>query len=158
MLAVQQAAAFERGYAGFSVNPGSFLNTPATTPPPGLYGSLVFNQTGLTLKGPGAPLTLGNPTHVDVSAPVQILTYVPGWTLFGGVYSAGFAQQENYNAQSAPQNIVRAGIHNSSITPLILSWRLGERNLFVKTAVTVVVPDGTPRWRYGAGKRPAFPS
>ena len=145
------AFAYERGYGGFSINPGSFLNLPATTPPPGLYGSLVFNQTGLDIVGPSAFSTNGQPTHVDVSAPVEILTIVPGFNFLGGVYSAGFAQQENYNAQSAPQNIIRSGIHNSSITPISLGYKLGDTGVYAKVYTAVVFPDGTQDGPTGLG-------
>ena len=54
VAAATPSAAFERGYAGFSVNPGVFLNTPATTPPPGAYGSICKQRDRLEHSGPRA--------------------------------------------------------------------------------------------------------
>ncbi len=144
------ASAYESGYGGFAFNTGSFLNAPATTPPPGLYGSFIYNQVGLTIRGPGAPYVNGNPTNLQVAAPVELVAYVPGFTLLGGVYSFSFAQQENVNATSAPANIARQGVHNSAITPLILGYKLSE-GLYAKINLSVVVPDGTKDGVNGLG-------
>ena len=147
------ASAYESGYGGFAVNTGSFLNSPATTPPPGLYGSLIYNQVSLTIRGPGAPYVngfAGNPTDLYVAAPVEILAYVPGFTLLGGVYSFSFAQQENVNATNAPANLAREGFHNTVFTPLILGYKLSE-GLYAKINLAVVVPDGTKDGLNGLG-------
>ncbi len=147
------ASAYESGYGGFAFDTGAFLNAPATTPPPGLYGSLIYNQVSLTIRGPGAPYVngyAGNPTDLYIAAPVEIISYVPGFTLLGGVYSFTFAQQENVNAANTPANFAREGFHNSAITPISLGYKLSE-GLYAKINLTAVVPDGTQDGFNGLG-------
>ena len=147
VAAATPSAAFERGYAGFSVNPGVFLNTPATTPPPGAYGSIVSNVTALSIQGPGAAGSAANgnqPTRQFVSAPIEVLTYVPGFKLLGGDYSFTFAQQENVNTQvtGGTPAFGRNGFHNSALSQA-LGYKLGDTGFYAKFSLAVVIPDGT---------------
>ena len=144
------AAAYEFGYGGISIGSGAFLNAPATSPPPGLYGSLIFNQGGFTFRGPGTPFINGRPTQFNISDPILLLTYFPGFNILGGVYSFTVAQQESFVALSAPINANRSGLHNSNITPISLGYRLAE-GLFTKINLSFVVPDGTRTGATGLG-------
>ncbi len=135
--------AYETGYPGFLLGPGSFVNSPATTPPPGLYGSIISDFAGQTLRGPGAPIVNGNPVPANVLAGLEFLSYVPGFKIGGGDYSITLGQQESYVNIGAPVNKVSSGVHNTNITNS-LGFRVTD-NLFAKIHLSVFIPDGTIR-------------
>ncbi len=146
--ATSPAAAFERGYPGFSQTPSALQNLPATTAPPGLYGTIVSNITILSIQGPGAttgtPANGEQPSRQFVAAPVEALTYVPGFNILGGVFSVNAAQQETVNTQTAPPATVfgRFGFHNTFLTGF-LGYKLGDSGFYMKPSFGVVIPNGT---------------
>ena len=138
----QEAAfAYEAGYSGFLQGPGSYINVPATTPPPGLYGSIISDFSGNTLVGPGAPVVNGLGTNANVLAPLEFLQYVPGFKILGGAYSITVGQQESFVSIGSPVNKASSGIHNSSITNS-LGYAVTP-DLFAKINLGVFIPDGT---------------
>ena len=137
------ALAYEFGYPGASLPAGVDIQNVAATPPPGLYGfSEVY--TGQTNEaGPGAPKVNGQPTGVHVAGFAAGLVYSAKWTLFGAQYSARFVQPFSMVDAGAPLNAQKSGVRNTYISPLELSWKLGNTGFFVKAALGATVPDGT---------------
>lgn len=135
------AYAYETGYPGYLLGPGSFINVPATTPPPGLYGSILSDFAGQQLTGPGAPIVNGLPVSANVLAGLEFLTYVPGFKILGGAYSLTVGQQESFVNIASPVNKVSSGVHNTSITNS-LGYKVTP-DLFAKINLTVFIPDGT---------------
>lgn len=140
-LVVVPAHAYEPGYPGWSMPPGASLGATAVpAPAPGLYsGEQLYIQQSKT-TGPGASK---QSTSIDVNTFVASLMWSPGWTVLGARYEAFVVQPFTMNAAGAPLNTSHSGVHNTVISPLQLSWRLGDTGVYVKTGLAVVVPDGT---------------
>ena len=147
------ANAYEAGSPGWQVKPGAFIGSSAGVPPPGIY---MFNQVftyQTNLTGPGTT-TLGLGTHNGVAAAVdaQGFLFVPGWTFLGATYDAVIVQPFIMTSISGPLDVFppagavvsnQAGIHNTYIVPVELSWKLGTSGFAVKTGLGIGVPDGT---------------
>ena len=140
-LGTGPVSAFEQGYPGFVQPSGVFLNTVASDPPPGLYGSVTGYDIDARLGGPGAPHVGGVPTKVQVAAIVPAVLYVPGVTVFGGDFSGFVAQPLAHTALSNPVNQDASGLHNTLIFPAQLSYKFD--NLYVKPSFGLAVPTGT---------------
>ncbi|MGJ5177555.1 SphA family protein [Bradyrhizobium oligotrophicum] len=147
-VALTNANAFELGSTGRLQPPGLVLGNAATAPPPGLY---MFNQAFTyqsNAVGPGADfikrnLNGGKGTSASADAAATGLLWVPGWTFLGGTYDAVIAQPFIRADFSSPFNFSDAGMHNTFIAPVELSWKLGDSGFFVKSGLGVWAPTGT---------------
>jgi hypothetical protein len=151
MAASWQAQAFESGYPGWAQQPGITLGGgTAAMPPPGIY---MFDQLftyQAKLVGPGtAPFPNTIPSHGTLLTNGFI--FVPGWTFLGATYDALIVQPWEKADVGAPVNISPSGIHNTLIVPGELSWKLGDSGFFIKTGLSVWVPDGTISGANGLG-------
>ena len=94
VFALSPANAYESGYAGYALKPGSFIGSSAGVPPPGIY---MFDQIftyQANAVGPGVNNVLGGNTHVGAQAAydAQGFLFVPGWTFLGATYDAVIVQ------------------------------------------------------------------
>jgi hypothetical protein len=137
-FAISPAEAFEAGPA--MTKPGSFIGASAGMPPPGVYMfNQVFAYTG-NFVGPNAPASFGRNVYVDV----QGFIFVPGWTFLGATYDALIVQPFVAVAISDPAPTNIAGIFNTYIVPVELSWtKIGGTGFAVKTGLGVYVPTGS---------------
>jgi hypothetical protein len=158
MFAASPAFAYEAGFPGSLSPPGVFIGASAGVPPPGIYMfDQVFTQQ-FNLTGPGTTTSgLGNRVGVQVAVDVQGFLFVPGWTFLGATYDAlivqPFAMASVGTSQSAlvNTNAQAAGMHNTNIVPVELSWKLGTSGFAVKTGLGIYVPDGTITGATGLG-------
>ncbi|MDC7784349.1 transporter [Rhodoplanes sp. TEM] len=137
------------------LQPGATTGNPAgALPPPGLYFSWdTAYEFGKLKDDSGSDQTSPKLKASNVST-VGVLLWVPGWKLFGADYGAMLAQPLKYAHTTVFDEATGAsGMVNTSISPLNLSWNLGN-GLFVGTGVAVIVPDATTdytwtgtRWR-----------
>jgi len=137
------AAAFEYGYIGSAQKPGLMLGGSAATPPPGTYVfSQVLGYSG-SLVGPGAPGTGDDKTPVKVAGAAVGAVWVPGWTVLGADYEAVLVQPFMNIDVGAPIDVGPTGIHNTYVSPIGLSWKLGDSGLYVKAGLGIWLPTGT---------------
>jgi hypothetical protein len=142
------ARAFEIGGLGRSQAPGLMVGVGAANPPPGLY---MFNQLFTyqsNAVGPGANYIKQNfngNRDIPVNASVGIagLCWVPGWTFLGATYDAVIAQPFVTADFGSPFNFQNAGMHNTFVAPVELSWRFADSGFFAKAGLGLWVPDGT---------------
>ncbi|SMG60090.1 SphA family protein [Paraburkholderia susongensis] len=140
-MAATSSHAYEPGYPGWSMPPGATLNlTAAPAPVPGLYGSAMLYIQQSNTTGPGATK---QSTSINVNTVVGSLMWSPGWTFLGATYEGFIVQPFTMNAAGAPLNTSHSGVHNTVISPVQLSWNLGNTGVYVKAGMAVVVPDGT---------------
>ncbi|MGA7074481.1 SphA family protein [Bradyrhizobium sp.] len=159
-FAFSPANAYEAGYPGWATKPGVLIGASAGVPPPGIY---MFDQVFTyqsNLVGPGTN-TLGLGSHNGVAAAVDVqgFLFVPGWTFLGATYDALIVQPFIMASISnpiaslinpfLPANV--AGMHNTALIPVELSWKLGTSGFAVKTGLTVYTPDGTIQGPFGLG-------
>jgi hypothetical protein len=119
-------------------------------PPPGLYFSFAWNATGLgSSPGVGQQVTGFASNPIIGGAPVFL--WVPGWNFLGATYGASVVQPIFVGWDLTPVNpgFTAVGVSgpsfgNTSITPIDLSWNLGQ-GWFASLALTFVPPDGS-RW------------
>ena len=95
------------------------------------------------IVGPGAPNVGGVATPVHAAVEASGLLWVPGWSFLGATYNAVIVQPWIMADVGSPINIQQAGMHNTYIVPVELSWRLGDSGLFVKTGLGMYVPNGS---------------
>jgi hypothetical protein len=154
-LAHSPANAYE-GNENWAQKPGALIGSSAGVPPPGIYMiNQVFTYQS-NLVGPGTT-TLGLGTHNGVAAAVdvQAFLFVPGWTFLGGTYDAVVAPIFAMVSISGPLDQFSgftsnyAGMHNTFIAPVELSWKLGTSGFAVKTGLGMYVPDGTVQGPFG---------
>jgi hypothetical protein len=67
----------------------------------------------------------------------------PGWTFLGATYDAVLVQAFVMQSLGAPLNVQFAGVHNTYVVPVELSWMFGNTGLGVKTGLGIFTPDGT---------------
>jgi hypothetical protein len=147
-LAFSPANAYEAGYPGWASKPGVLIGASAGVPPPGIY---MFNQVFTYQANLTGPLTNVIGTHTGVSAAVDVqgFLFVPGWTFLGATYDAVVVFPFIMDGVAGPLNLnpnfpgVQAGMHNTYIAPVELSWKLGTSGFVVKTGLGIYVPDGT---------------
>lgn len=127
-----QASAFEPGGAQWTQKPGATLGAAAEAPPPGLYmiDQAFTYQTAIT-GAPGTPAV-----HVNVGATGFL--FAPGWTFLGGTYTAVAVLP--FVDVGSPVGPV-AGVFNTFINPLQLTWKLGDFG--VTADLGFYVPDGS---------------
>lgn len=124
------------------------VTIPATAGLPQQPGLYVFNQSYTrqsSYQGPGAtkdPST-GNNTTNAVAIDTPGLLIVPGWTFLGANYAAVIVQAFSMTSISAPKNIASAGVGNTYIAPVELSWKLGDSGFVVKAGLGLSIPDGS---------------
>lgn len=152
-LALTPAYATEGGDQ--ATKPGAFIGSSAGVPPPGIY---MFNQVftyQANLAGPGTVNALGNGpgqhTGVQAAVDVQGFLFVPGWTFLGATYDAVFVQPFVMQSVGSPVNAQAAGMFNSYLVPVELSWKLGTSGFAVKTGLGIYMADGTSTGINGLG-------
>jgi hypothetical protein len=152
------ALAFSPAYATEGGNvltkPGAFIGSSAGVPPPGIY---MFNQVFTyqsNLTGPGTAL-LNAPgtrrTGVQGNVDAQGFLFVPGWTFLGATYDAVIVQPFISQSLGSPINAQAAGMFNTYIVPVELSWKLGTSGFAVKTGLGIGLDDGTVTGANGLG-------
>lgn len=147
-LAFSPANAYEAGYPGWASKPGVLIGASAGVPPPGIY---MFNQIFTYQANLTGPLTNAIGTHTGVSAAVDVqgFLFVPGWTFLGATYDAVVVFPFIMDGVAGPLNLnpnfpgVQAGMHNTYIAPVELSWKLGTSGVVIKTGLGIYTPDGT---------------
>jgi hypothetical protein len=147
-FAFSPANAYEGGYPGWQTKPGAFIGSSAGVPPPGIYmfNQIFTYQTNLT--GPGTA-GIGNHNGVQAAVDVQGFLFVPGWTFLGATYDAVIVQPWVMDSVGSPLagipgfNNQAAGMHNTYLVPVELSWKFGTSGFAVKTGLGLGVPDGT---------------
>jgi hypothetical protein len=161
-FAFSPANAYEAGYAGWQTKPGAFIGSSAGVPPPGIYmfNQIFTYQTNLT--GPGTTaLGLGNRNGVQAAVDAQGFLFVPGWTFLGATYDAVIVQPWVMDSVGSPLggglvpgfNNQAAGMHNTYVVPVELSWKLGTSGFAVKTGLGIGTPDGTITGPTGLGNQ-----
>jgi hypothetical protein len=149
-FAFSPANAYEGGYAGWQTKPGAFIGSSAGVPPPGIYmfNQIFTYQTNLT--GPGTS-AIGNHVGVQAAVDVQGFLFVPGWTFLGATYDAVIVQPWVMFSVGSPVDVQAAGMHNTYIVPVELSWKFGDSGFNVKTGLGIGTPDGTVTGPTGLG-------
>ncbi len=149
IAAVAFSPAFANEGPGAATKPGAFIGASAGVPPPGIY---MFNQVftyqaNLTGPGTGGKNNIGVHANVDV----QGFVFVPGWTFLGATYDAVFVQPFVDLSVGTPVNVQAAGMFNTYLVPVELSWKLGTSGFAFKTGLGIYVPDGTKTGFNGLG-------
>lgn len=136
--------AYEFGYAGWAQKPGLTLGGgTAGAPPPGIYMFQQFLTYQASIVGPGAPNIGGASTPLHGAAEATGIVFAPGWSFLGATYNAVLVQPVLMADVGAPINVDPAGIHNTYVVPIELSWRLGDSGVFVKAGFGMYMPTGT---------------
>lgn len=138
------ANAYEFGFPGWEQKPGITLGGgSAGVPPPGVYMFNQFLTYQAHLVGPGAPNVGGNATPIHTAAEATGLLIVPGWTFLGATYNAVIVQPFIMTDLGAPINVAPAGMHNTYIVPVELTWKLADTGIFVKAGLGIHAPTGS---------------
>jgi hypothetical protein len=143
-LSWSPASAIE-AFVNPQTKPGVLIGASAGVPPPGIY---MFNQVftyQANLAGPGVKSALGGNTKVGDQAAVDVqgFLFVPGWTFLGATYDAVLVVPWVMGSLGQPFNIQEAGMHNTYIVPVELSWKLADSRFAIKTGLGIYAPDGT---------------
>jgi hypothetical protein len=147
---MQASYAYEPGYPGWAVPPGTFIGVTAGSPAPGFYASSEMFVFPARQVGPGAaPSPDRTSVHTVSFAPS--LLWAPGWTVLGGTYDALIVQPMTIADAGAPINAQKSGQHNTVLVPVELSYKLGDSGFYVKPGLGVGVPDGTISGANGLG-------
>jgi hypothetical protein len=152
-LSWSPAMAYEAGGNG-QTKGGVLIGASAGVPPPGIY---MINQVftyQANFAGPGTS-AIGTKTGVHADVDVQAFLFVPGWTFLGATYDAVIAQPFVDLSIGNPVNFQAAGVHNTYIVPVELSWKLGTSGFVVKTGLGIYTPDGTQTTFNGLGNQGA---
>jgi hypothetical protein len=143
---IGQASAYEPGVS-WAQKPGATLGAAAEAPPPGLYMIDQAFTYQSTLVGP-AGTAIGTPAvHANVG--VTGFLFSPGWTFLGATYTAVVVQPFVDLGIAAPVGVTVAGLHNTFINPLQLTWKLGDFG--VTADLGIYVPDGSISGPNGTG-------
>jgi hypothetical protein len=151
-LSWSPANAIEAGVAA-QTKAGAFIGASADVPAPGIYMFNQFFTYQANLAGPGTGPALGNNTKVGVQAAVDVqgFLFVPGWTFLGATYDAVIVQPFVEQSVGLPVDAQFAGVHNTNIVPVELSWKLADSGFAIKTGLGIYTPDGTVNGVYGTG-------
>jgi hypothetical protein len=156
LIAVSSSSAFaiESGQNA-QAKAGILIGASAGVPPPGIY---MFDQVftvQANLTGPGVASKLGGNSNVGVQAAVDIqgFLFVPGWTFLGATYDAVLVQPFTMSSTGTPLNVQEAGVHDTLIVPVELSWKLADSGFVVKTGMGMFTPDGTVTGAFGTGNQ-----
>jgi len=145
------------------LQPGATTGAPAgALPPPGLYlmsdtdyeSGYLYNGQGKTALTPA-----GQKIKASNISSVVALTWVPGWHVLGADYAMAIAQPYKWaNTQfsssgGSPSYVRSNGMVNTAITPVILSWNLGN-GYFLGSGLTVYAKDAqfSYNWDASAGR------
>ena len=90
-------------------------------------------------------------TGVQAALDIQGFFFVPGWTFLGASYDAVVAVPWVMASVGSPVNAQLAGMFNTYIAPVELSWKLGTSGFAVKTGLGIYLPDGTTTGPTGQG-------
>jgi hypothetical protein len=152
------AFAFSPAYAYESApaatKPGGFMGASAGVPPPGIY---MFDQVftyQANLTGPGTAAINPPGTHrtgIEAAVDVQGFLFVPGWAFLGATYDAVIVQPFTSQSAGNPVNAQAAGMYDTYIVPVELSWKLWNSGFQFKTGLGIYVPDGTKTGTNGLG-------
>jgi Putative MetA-pathway of phenol degradation len=130
------AAAVAPASAGTWTQPGATDGAPiGALPPPGLY------FVGNVNWGQGSP----NPTTA-VGVGVQAFVWNPGWTFLGASYAMSAAMIEveaGVHGTGAAGSAYTRGVYNPNITPISLSWNLGN-GFFLGVYESIYLPLTEP--------------
>ncbi len=133
---------------------GALIGASAGVPPPGIY---MFNQVftyQANFAGPGTAALNPPGTHktgVQAAVDVQGFLFVPGWTFLGATYDAVVVQPFVMQSAGNPINAQAAGLFDTYIAPVELSWKLGTSGFAVKAGFGFYAPDGTKTGANGLG-------
>jgi hypothetical protein len=146
-VGIGQASAYEPGGPSWAQKPGATLGAAAEAPPPGLYMIDQAFTYQSTLVGP-AGTAIGTPAvHANVG--VVGFLFAPGWTFLGATYTAVAVQPFVDLGIASPVGVTVAGVHNTFINPLQLTWKLGDFG--VTADIGMYVPDGSVQGPTGNG-------
>jgi hypothetical protein len=128
-------------------------------PPDGIYFSTdaeyeyghVVDGAGNTARTPG-----GEKIKEKNISVVPSILWVPGWEVWGARYGAAIAQpykftQTHFHGGSDNSIVDSNGLVNTSISPAILSWDLGN-GYHLGTGLAVVLPNGKFDYSYSAAE------
>jgi hypothetical protein len=146
-FAFSPANAYEGG-TQWQQKPGVFIGSSAGVPPPGIY---MFDQVFTYQTNVAGPVTnaIGTRNAVQAAVDIQGFVFVPGWTFLGATYDAVIAQPFGMVSVGQPLSLVPgqvdqfAGMHNTYIVPVELSWKLGTSGFVIKTGLGIFLPTGT---------------
>jgi hypothetical protein len=88
---------------------------------------------------------------VQAAVDVQGFLFVPGWTFLGATYDAVIVQPFVMQSLGNPINAQAAGMFNTYIVPVELSWKLGASGFAVKTGLGIYLDDATVNGANGLG-------
>lgn len=132
------------------LQPGATTGAPAgALPPPGFYLNMDADYEAGQLKdgnGDNATIPTGQTVKASNISSVVALTWSTEYELLGARYAAAIAQpykwaNTKFESSTSNSEVSAHGMINTAITPLILSWDLGEGN-FVSTGLTFVLDNG----------------
>lgn len=154
VIAVSSSSAFaiEAGQNAQS-KAGILIGASAGVPPPGIYMFDEVFTVQSNLTGPGVNTKLGGNTKTGVESAVDIqgFLFVPGWTFLGATYDALIVQPFSTASVGSPSNVQDAGMHDTLLIPVELSWKLADSGFAVKTGLGIFTPDGTATGAFGTG-------
>jgi hypothetical protein len=139
---IGQASAYEPGES-WAQKPGATLGAAAEAPPPGLYMIDQAFTYQSTLVGPGS----GNQPAVHANVGIVGLLFAPGWSFLGATYTAVVVQP--FVDLGVAGSTVVAGVHNTFVSPVQLTWKLGDFG--ITTDLGIYVPDGSVSGPTGVG-------
>ncbi|SDS80880.1 SphA family protein [Bradyrhizobium canariense] len=149
-LSMCWSAANAYEFSPYQQQSGILIGASAGVPPEGIY---MFNQFFTYQAKLVGPVTnaIGNNTGVQAAVDVQGFLFVPGWTFLGATYDAVLATPFTMQSLGSPVNTQAAGMHNTYIAPIELSWKLADTGFRIKTGFGMFVPDGTVTGPGGTG-------
>ncbi|MGB8416434.1 SphA family protein [Paraburkholderia sp.] len=138
--------------------PGATTGAPmGALPPAGFYltDDFYVARANKLVDGSGK----GAPLRVQNVAMSPALLWVPGWQLFGAEYGMGilqtYAEHDVDTTDLGGKSTKTAGLFNTILTPVILSWNLGH-GLFTSAAISVYLPDGHHEYVGGAPAQTSY--
>ena len=82
---------------------------------------------------------------MQAAVDVQGFLFVPGWTFLGATYDAVIVQPwVMFKRRLTPVDVQAAGMHNTYLVPVELSWKFGDSGFNVKDR---------PRYRHSGWHR-----
>jgi hypothetical protein len=138
----QSASALENAPGVAMTKPGATLGGAAADPPPGIYMINQMFTYQATFSGGGVAASGLNNTHKSVWVEVNGFLFVPGWSFLGATYTFAIFQPWVNANLSPPINVVVIGANDTFISPVSLSWKLGDSGFFVAANLGMYVPDG----------------
>ncbi|MDA9529036.1 hypothetical protein ACM42_11535 [Bradyrhizobium sp. CCBAU 25338] len=76
---------------------------------------------------------------------------MPGWSFLGATYDAVIVQPFVMQSVGSPVNAQAAGVFNTYVVPVELSWKLGASGFVVKAGLGFGLDDGTVTGANGLG-------